>query len=68
MISAILEQIATYYFDDIKLVQSDSEVFESFEDFEGAVPIFTEFGNIGSTQVISNPNPGGINNTTILHS
>ena len=54
---------ATYYFDDIKLVQSDSEVFESFEDFEGAVPIFTEFGNIGSTQVISNPNPGGINNT-----
>ena len=28
---------ATYYFDDIKLVQSDSEVFESFEDFEGAV-------------------------------
>ena len=54
---------ATYYFDDIKLVQSDSEVFESFEDFEGAEPIFTEFGNIGSTQVISNPNPGGINNT-----
>ena len=54
---------ATYYFDDIKLVQSDSEVFESFEDFEGAAPIFTEFGNIGSTQVISNPNPGGINNT-----
>ena len=53
----------TYYFDDIKLVQSDSEVFESFEDFEGAAPIFTEFGNIGSTQVISNPNPGGINNT-----
>ena len=53
----------TYYFDDINLVQSDSEVFESFEDFEGAAPIFTEFGNIGSTQVISNPNPGGINNT-----
>ncbi len=44
-------------------MQSDSEVFESFEDFEGAAPIFTEFGNIGSTQVISNPNPGGINNT-----
>lgn len=53
----------TYYFDDINLVQSDSEVFESFEDFEGAAPIFTEFGNIGSTQVISNLNPGGINNT-----
>ena len=54
---------ATYYFDDIKLVQSDSEVFESFEDFEGATPVFTEFGNIGATQVVSNPDLGGVNNT-----
>jgi hypothetical protein len=53
----------TYYFDDIKLVPSDSEVFESFEDFEGATPIFTEFGNIGTTQVVSNPDLGGVNNT-----
>jgi hypothetical protein len=53
----------TYYFDDIKLVQSDSDVFESFEDFEGATPIFTEFGNIGATLVVSNPDLGGVNNT-----
>ena len=54
---------STYYFDDIKLVQSDSEVFESFEDFEGAIPTFTEFGNIGATLVVSNPDLGGVNNT-----
>jgi hypothetical protein len=43
---------------------SDIEVlYELFQDFEGNPPIFTEFGNIGLTQVVSNPDLGGINNT-----
>ena len=54
---------SSYYFDDILLSQSNSEVFELFQDFEGTPPIFTDFGNIGATQVVSNPDLGGINNT-----
>ncbi len=54
---------SSYYFDDIILSQSNSEVFELFQDFEGTPPIFTDFGNIGATQVVSNPDLGGINNT-----
>ena len=37
--------------------------YELFQDFEGTPPIFTEFGDIGSTQVVTNPNLGGINTT-----
>ncbi len=37
--------------------------YELFQDFEGTPPIFTEFGNIGSTQVVTNPDLGGINTT-----
>ena len=37
--------------------------YELFQDFEGTPPIFTEFGDIGSTQVVTNPDLGGINTT-----
>ena len=53
----------SYYFDDIDLAQSNSETFELFQDFEGSPPTFTEFGNIGLTQVVANPDLGGINST-----
>jgi hypothetical protein len=53
----------TYYFDDIDLAQSTGDSFELFENFEGTPPVFTDFGNIGATEVILNPVIGGINNT-----
>ncbi len=37
--------------------------FELFENFEGTPPVFTEFGDIGLTQVVNNPDLGGINST-----
>ena len=37
--------------------------YELFQDFEGTPPIFSEFGDIGSTQVVTNPDLGGINTT-----
>ena len=37
--------------------------YELFQDFEGTPPIFTEFGDIGLTQVVTNPDLGGINTT-----
>jgi hypothetical protein len=54
---------ATYYFDDIKLAQSTGGTFELFQDFEGVAPVFTDFGNIGTTEVVPNPMVGGINPT-----
>ena len=37
--------------------------FELFQNFEGTPPVFTEFGDIGLTQVVNNPDLGGINST-----
>ena len=53
----------TYYFDDISLTQSTGDAYELFENFEGMPPVFTDFGNIGVTEVAANPLMGGINNT-----
>lgn len=52
-----------YYFDDIAQTTITSEPFDLFEDFEGAAPIFTDFGDIGATTVAANPAMGGINET-----
>ena len=52
-----------YYFDDIQLDQSDSGVFELYENFEGTPPEFVDFGNIGTTEVVSNPVVDGLNET-----
>lgn len=54
----------TYYFDDIDLAQSTSEEFELVEDFEGTAPTFIDFGDIGTTQVVSNPSPDGVNGSS----
>ena len=53
----------TYYFDDIGLAQSTGGTYELFENFEGNPPVFTDFGNIGVTEVVTNPLMGGANNT-----
>ena len=55
---------STYYFDDINLAQSTGGTFEMFQNFEGLVPTFTDFGNIGATEVVSNPLIGGVNTTS----
>lgn len=55
----------TYYFDDINLAQSVGGTYELFEDFEGTAPVFTDFGNIGATEVVPNPLMGGVNNTAL---
>jgi hypothetical protein len=54
---------ATYYFDDIDLTQSIGGTFEMFQNFEGLIPVFTDFGNIGATEVVPNPMGGGLNTT-----
>ena len=53
----------TYFFDDIKLAQSNSAIFELFENFEGTPPVFTDFGNIDPTEVVANPVIDGTNDT-----
>ena len=54
-----------YYYDEIELVNDSGGVAPSiFQDFEGAAPTFTVFGNIANTEVIANPDPSGVNTTT----
>ena len=53
---------ATYYFDDIKLQLSEVPSFSPVQDFEGAAPTFTDFGN-AATEVVANPDASGVNKT-----
>jgi len=54
-----------YYFDDIELVNNDGGPAPlPFENFEGAPPAFTVFGDIAATEVIANPDVSGINTTS----
>ncbi len=46
-----------YFFDDVNYGS------QSVQDFEGAEPTFTVFGNIDPTVVVANPNPTGVNTT-----
>lgn len=46
-----------YYFDDINYGSVN------VQDFEGAAPTFTTFGDIEDTEVLANPNPTGVNTT-----
>jgi len=55
---------STYYFDDIKLVPSSIPTTLMVQNFEGAAPQFTSFGNIAAIEVVANPNISGINNTS----
>ncbi|MEH6537336.1 MAG: hypothetical protein V7719_13140 [Psychroserpens sp.] len=52
---------SVYYYDDIELVGTLQDF--SFQDFEGTPPAFIAFGNIADTQVVSNPDPSGLNTT-----
>jgi hypothetical protein len=56
---------SSYYYDEINLV-NDSGVDPGviFQDFEGAAPAFTVFGNIAATEVINNPDKTGLNTTS----
>jgi len=54
---------STYYFDDIKLVPSSIPANLMVQNFEGAAPQFTSFGNIADIEVVSNPNVSGGNST-----
>lgn len=47
-----------YFFDDINYGSV------GVQDFEGEAPTFTVFGNIEDTEVVSNPNPSGLNTTS----
>lgn len=51
----------TFYFDDIKQVQSNISLSALVEDFEGTPPVFTVFGNIAATEVVANPDASGLN-------
>jgi len=53
---------SVYYFDEIELA-SDAVASEGFQDFEGAAPVFTVFGNIADIEVIANPDASGVNTT-----
>ena len=48
-----------YYFDEIQLVATVLDF--PIQDFEGTPPVFTNFGDIAPTVVISNPDASGIN-------
>jgi len=52
-----------YYYDDVELVGSEGVLPLGFQDFEGAVPAFTVFGDIAATEVIANPDMSGLNTT-----
>lgn len=54
---------SAYYFDDIELIGSSGIPPLEFENFEGAAPAFTVFGDIAATEVIANPDASGINTT-----
>lgn len=56
---------SAYYYDEINLVNdSGADPGVIFQDFEGAVPTFTVFGNIAATEVINNPSLSGLNTTS----
>jgi len=48
-----------YYFDEVSVFKP-----KLVQDFEGAAPTFTVFGNIAATEVIDNPDKSGLNTTT----
>jgi hypothetical protein len=60
---------SVYYFDEIEV--GEGAIVSTIpplnvEDFEGAPPAFTVFGNIADTQVVANPNAIGLNTTATV--
>lgn len=63
----------TFFFDDVRLTTPGqgggggvSNPPSLIEDFQGVAPTFTSFGNIPTSQVVSNPNASGINTSTLV--
>ncbi|MET2986499.1 hypothetical protein [Aureibaculum conchae] len=54
---------SVYYYDEIELINEGGIPPQVFQDFEGAAPVFTVFGNIADIQVIANPDATGTNTT-----
>lgn len=50
---------SVYYFDEIQLITTVLDF--PFQDFEGTLPTFTDFGDIAPTVVIANPDKSGAN-------
>lgn len=54
----------TIFIDNIYFYKAPSGTTTSMvQDFEGTPPVFTTFGNIANTEVVSNPDPSGVNTT-----
>lgn len=56
----------TFYMDDIAQTGGGSggaTGSAKVQDFEGAAPVFTVFGNIPAVEVVANPDPSGVNIT-----
>ncbi|MGV6846130.1 MAG: PKD domain-containing protein [Lutibacter sp.] len=57
---------AVYYFDEIQLESAGGPQPLVFQDFEGAAPTFTVFGNIDMVQVIANPDNVGNSSANVV--
>jgi beta-glucanase (GH16 family) len=64
-ITAIKENAnaATYYFDELNLLDSGNNIVSAIENFDGALPTLNEFDG-ANAQVIANPNMSGENMTS----
>ncbi|GAB5400815.1 MAG: hypothetical protein Aureis2KO_24000 [Aureisphaera sp.] len=57
-----------YYFDEMEVGEGalvSTLPSGPVEDFEGTAPTFTTFGNIEDAQVVANPDPSGINSSSM---
>lgn len=54
----------TVFIDNIYFYKAPTSPVSNLQDFEGAAPTFTVFGNIAATQVVANPDATGANKTS----
>ena len=54
----------SYYFDNIRLSLPAVSNFTTVEDFQGELPGNFAFGGVEGVQLVSNPNPTGVNTTS----
>ena len=56
----------SYYFDNIRLSLPAVSNFTTVEDFQGDLPGNFSFGGVEGVQLVSNPNPTGVNTTSTV--
>jgi hypothetical protein len=56
----------SYYFDNIRLSLPGVSNFTTVEDFQGDLPGNFSFGGVEGVQLVSNPNPTGVNTTSTV--